>query len=594
MFYISNVGLSGKLGDSDLALNRGLNVVYGSSNTGKSIIVECIDYALGDKECAIELDGYDSVYVTLCHPKGSVRIKRKLGEGNVTIESDNPSVPSGVYPIRKKGKKHESDPCLADFILRLADMPEREKVVVSQSWAKKEFTFRVCLNSFIVKQENIIRRESPLLPLENMAKSIYKSGLLFLWTGETFRNDDNKDDLNARRLKKSAVENFITEQLNKINRDFPELDGKAKVDPDEVEKRIDEIMKEIDANREILNSLFDENRKLSGRIMELDDGIAEGESLLVKYEALNTQYIADKKRLDFVVEGESHPVESTDDMRCPFCNGKLDRGVKESCAEAAEKELLRLVPKIRDLSETMADTRANIEKLRAERQKVSAAKDDVQQKISGEIKPLIANLQGEIKAYRTSIEDAKEAKILLAQRDSYAKKISEMEKEIVKATDEKFDVMSYYDPIIEELTNEYDSLLRQANYHFKDRPVFQNFDFVIDGKHKYAQGQGYRAYLNGLLCLALYEALWKHGTFPMPFLVMDSPIQSLVEKEGIPAEGSMRVGFFKCLKQIAPSQQVIVIENHLPKGLDFSDVNLVSFTKDDATGRYGFARDVRD
>ena len=61
MFYIKKVGLVGELGDSSLDLTTGLNVVVGSSNTGKSIIVECIDYALGDKDYNIELPGYDSV-----------------------------------------------------------------------------------------------------------------------------------------------------------------------------------------------------------------------------------------------------------------------------------------------------------------------------------------------------------------------------------------------------------------------------------------------------------------------------------------------------------------------------------------------------
>lgn len=58
MFYIKKVGLLGEKGDSYLDLQQGLNIVVGSSNTGKSIIVECIDYAFGDKEYNIELDGY--------------------------------------------------------------------------------------------------------------------------------------------------------------------------------------------------------------------------------------------------------------------------------------------------------------------------------------------------------------------------------------------------------------------------------------------------------------------------------------------------------------------------------------------------------
>lgn len=83
MFYIKKVGLLGQKGDSFLELQKGLNIVGGSSNTRKSIIVECIDYALGVKDYNIELDGYDSVYLVLSYDKGEIKITRKLAHGYV-------------------------------------------------------------------------------------------------------------------------------------------------------------------------------------------------------------------------------------------------------------------------------------------------------------------------------------------------------------------------------------------------------------------------------------------------------------------------------------------------------------------------------
>ena len=97
MFYLKKVGLRGKLGDSQLELSQGLNVVYGSSNTGKSIIVECIDYALGDKDYNIELDGYDTIYLTIAHEKGDVTIFRNLSEATVTVDSNNNLIKSTNY-----------------------------------------------------------------------------------------------------------------------------------------------------------------------------------------------------------------------------------------------------------------------------------------------------------------------------------------------------------------------------------------------------------------------------------------------------------------------------------------------------------------
>lgn len=590
MFYIEKVGLVGELGDSSLDLSTGLNVVVGSSNTGKSIIVECIDYALGDKDYNIELPGYDSVYVVLCHEGGDIKITRRLGVTNVEIESSNQLVPSGTYPIKKKGGKKKNEPFLDDFLLTLNDVKPRQDIIISKDWGKQNFTFRTCLNSFIVKQENIIRRESPYLPLNISAQPAYKSGLLYLWTGENFLNDNDKDNMRLRRARKSAVETYVSSLLENIKTRRDELIVKASLDPEQVEIKIEETLQEISENEQKLSALFDENRKLSQQIIELDDQISECENLLIKYDALKTQYEADSKRLQLVIEGESHE-ENSDEMVCPFCSGRLEKSVKESCAEAASKELLKLAPKVKDLKEANESLVGNKEVYIKQRDELKEQKTAILNQINQEVEPLIAKLKKDLAAYKVSIEDAKEAKMLLDQEKLYEDKIKELEVGL-KDENTTFDVMSKYTAIIEKLTVEYNRLLTLGNYKHDDPAAFEAFDFVIDGKHKRTQGQGYRAYLNGLAVYALYNCLHNEGVYPMPFLVMDSPIQSLVENNNIADEESMKLGLFKCLKETTADKQVIVIENTLPTKLDYSSVNLVYFTKDEETGRYGFAKGI--
>lgn len=590
MFYIKKVGLKGELGDSSLNLSTGLNVVIGSSNTGKSIIVECIDYALGDKDYNIELPGYDSVYVVLAHEKGDVKITRKLGVANVEIESNNTLVHSGTYPIKKKGGKKKEEPYLDDYLLSLNDIKPRQDIVISKDWGKQNFTFRTCLNSFIVKQENIIRRESPYLPLNNSASPAYKSGLLYLWTGENYLNDNNKDNMRIRRARKSAVESYIFSLLESIRTRKEELVEKANLVPDEIEQKIDDTLLEISENEQKLSFLFEENRTLSQQILELDDEISECENLLIKYEALRTQYVADSKRLQMVIEGETHD-NTEDEMVCPFCSGTLKKSVKESCAEAATKELLKLAPKIDDLKKAKESLLSNKKEYIINRDALKEKKAAILAQINQEVKPLIQKLKRDLASYRDSIEDAKEAKMLLEQEKLYEDKIKELEVGL-KDEDTTFDVMSKYPTIIEKLTAEYNRLLALGNYNRDNPAVFESFDFVIDGKHKRSQGQGYRAYLNGLAVLALYNCLQDEGMYPMPFLVMDSPIQSLVENNDVNDETSMKIGLFKCLKEATADRQVIAIENVLPTNLDYSTVNVVYFTKDEDTGRYGFAKGI--
>lgn len=47
MYYISKILLKTKKSVSSIELTSGLNIIYGISNTGKSLILECIDYLCG-------------------------------------------------------------------------------------------------------------------------------------------------------------------------------------------------------------------------------------------------------------------------------------------------------------------------------------------------------------------------------------------------------------------------------------------------------------------------------------------------------------------------------------------------------------------
>lgn len=80
----------------------------------------------------------------------------------------------------------------------------------------------------------------------------------------------------------------------------------------------------------------------------------------------------------------------------------------------------------------------------------------------------------------------------------------------------------------------------------------------------------------------------------MPFLIMDSPIQSLVENSDVDWEYSMKTGLFRCLSECSGGKQIIVIENKFPDNIDYSSANVVFFTKDERTGRYGFAKGIVD
>ena len=112
-------------------------------------------------------------------------------------------------------------------------------------------------------------------------------------------------------------------------------------------------------------------------------------------------------------------------------------------------------------------------------------------------------------------------------------------------------------------------------------------DIVLNGKKKSANGKGYNAYLNSAVALVLSRYMQKHAHHAPGLIVLDSPILSLKEIDTQKPTQSMRHGLFENIVNSSEGIQTIIIENEIPE-IDYSNVNLVHFTKDKCTGRYGF------
>ena len=82
----------------------------------------------------------------------------------------------------------------------------------------------------------------------------------------------------------------------------------------------------------------------------------------------------------------------------------------------------------------------------------------------------------------------------------------------------------------------------------------------------------------------------KHAKYNPHFLVLDSPILSLKESHDIKPSETMSSELFKCIVSDPIEGQTIIIENEIPD-IDYSNVNLISFTKEVDSGRYGFLMD---
>ena len=107
-------------------------------------------------------------------------------------------------------------------------------------------------------------------------------------------------------------------------------------------------------------------------------------------------------------------------------------------------------------------------------------------------------------------------------------------------------------------------------------------------KPKKNQGKGYRAFLNSVYAHSLTKFIAQEGKYSPGFLILDSPLLSLREKnDNELSSTSMKIELMKALMDNSIERQTIIVENVIPK-INYEQVNMIEFTKDKNNGRYGF------
>ena len=160
----------------------------------------------------------------------------------------------------------------------------------------------------------------------------------------------------------------------------------------------------------------------------------------------------------------------------------------------------------------------------------------------------------------------------------------------------KFDVDAHYtDEIMQRWDTIIDTIFRECRYDRYDISVFSKatFDVSVNGHAKKTFGEGYRAFVNVIMILALQEYLETYGKYKSDIIVLDSPILTLKERVSVKASEGMQASLFKYLIAHQENRQTIVVENDPPK-IDYTGVNMIHFTQeDDGKSRYGLLKGVK-
>lgn len=593
-FYIERIIVTG-LGktDSIIELSNGVNIIYGPSNTGKTYIVKCIDYMFGSEREPIDIStGYQYIKIIVRTQCGTITMSRKIGENKIEVSSKDNNVLSGKYAT--KASRTNYDKTINSVWLSLIGINDLHLVISNENYKKQILSWRTFSHMFMLTETKIISEYSAILSGRDTSNTAVIASLIFLLSGQDFAETETKDTKEIKEAKKNAVKAYINKELFRLSERNQELLAQLKENPNiDIAVEIEKIMAEISTNEKRINSSIEENQKILAQLYEKNENLSECNVLLNRYDELTTQYDADLKRLNFIVDGEAN-LNASFSTHCPFCDGEVVVKKNQNYIDAAKSDYKKIKLQAKDLESASKELRSEKLSLEQEIGTLMAKKKSMEELIEKELKPQVFNLKEKLSAYKDAIECQKEIDIL--KKLSEQKTADMIENDTDEESELKFKVKEHLDySFINELSNGIKSFLENCNYDNLLSVIFDkaDMDIVINGKKKSSNGKGYNAYFNSAVAIVLSRYMESKAKYSPDFLVLDSPILSLKENETKKPSETMRNTLFENIVDNQKGIQTIVIENEIPE-INYKDANIIHFTKEKNNGRYGFLLDVTD
>lgn len=593
-FYIERIIVTGSgKTDSIIELSNGVNIIYGPSNTGKTYIVKCIDYMFGSEREPIDIStGYQYIKIIVRTQCGTITMSRKIGENKIEVSSNDNNVLSGKYAT--KASRTNYDKTINSVWLSLIGINDLHLVISNENYKKRILSWRTFSHMFMLTETKIISEYSAILSGRDTSNTAVIASLIFLLSGQDFAETKTKDTKEIKEAKKNAIKAYINKELFRLSERNQELLAQLKENPNiDIAVEIEKIMAEISTNEKRINSSIEENQKILAQLYEKNENLSECNVLLNRYDELTTQYDADLKRLNFIVDGEAN-LNASFSTHCPFCDGEVVVKKNQNYIDAAKSDYKKIKLQAKDLESASKELRSEKLSLEQEIGTLMAKKKSMEELIEKELKPQVFNLKEKLSAYKDAIECQKEIDIL--KKLSEQKTADMIENDTDEESELKFKVKEHLDySFINELGNGTKSFLENCNYDNLISVIFDkaDMDIVINGKKKSSNGKGYNAYFNSVVAIVLSRYMESKAKYSPDFLVLDSPILSLKENETKKPSETMRNTLFENIVDNQKGIQTIVIENEIPE-INYKDANIIHFTKEKNNGRYGFLLDVTD
>lgn len=603
-FHIRRLALTGPgLEPAEVEFTPGLNVISGPSDTGKTFILQCIDYLLGARSRPDELpeaEDYDKVALELYALSDGSRyvLERALRGGDIALTRPDRS----TEQLRGQHAAGRTD-TVSYLLLQLSELPDK-RIRTNGRGETRDLSFRDVAHLAIVSEQDVIRESSPVHASSGYQKTASRSVFRLLLSGEDDSAVVALEKPSISRARVEAKTDVLQSMLDQLRDQIAErpidgdiaslLDHLNRLDTSyqSIEEDLSESGSAMADVEERRRTVWSRLREIQGRLDVLS-GLAERFALLAK------QYLSDLRRLDAIAEAGSR-LGDIGVERCPVCGALPEHHDQEHVdspvgpdvvTESATAEANRIRSLMADLDTTRQEVATERDLLLSEQERLQDELAEVTTTIKEELRPRAQESAVKLREAASNRQQFQRSLELLERVQAIEAQIQDVQAEEVASARQEF--ASLPTSAAEEFAQEVQARLAAWNFPGLDRVTFSDteWDVVISGRPRTSHGKGVRAVTHAAFTTGLLRYCASRRKPHPGFVLIDSPLVVYREPDpdGVTLDASVKSAFFADLASSFLAEQVILLENDEPPDevLASSNVNMVRFTKRDE-GRYGF------
>ena len=592
---------------ASVTFEPGLNVVCGASETGKSYIVDTIDFMLGGGETPRDVSeraGYDRVRL-LVESDGwpPLGLERSIEGGNFSAFEEQlfdgtPETKPKV--LREKHSAARSD-TLSHALLERLDLDEK-LLRRNKAGATRTLSFRDLARLAVVSEQEIQRRSSPFLSGQFVQATPEYAAFKLLITGTDDSALVGTREATVRREFVSGKIDLLDQMILELQEEIDE----AGLDHAELDDQLEKLNGSIDEQRNslvsvqtTLDELLQRRGAFAKEVQQRRARLQEIGELTGRFSLLDEHYQSDLKRLEAIYELGSLFVH-LDKKACPLCGAApQSQHLDDDCDGNTEQVVLAAgveMEKIKRLRRELSDT---LDSLEAEEGSINSVLPGFIEQYQEVDSELVKVASPSVSSARTTFDDLiskrADVKVALEQFTRLGRLVQQ--KEELEDPDGGDDSGTETRTIIPKVTLDdfsqtVERILREWHYPNADRVFFDETtkDFQIAGKPRGSSGKGLRAITHAAVSIGMLEFCLEHDLPHPGFLVLDSPLLAYWKPEGDEDDLSgtdLKERFYEYLLGLKANAQIIIIENEHPPAFVEQGGNVIVFTKNPHQGRYG-------